>query len=88
MARSQAGLVNVANSKLRDWLLSSFPGLGGNYELVDGDWRTLDFQAPPFSFPAPRVTIVEECEEECGSYADKSLLAWRVKDLPMVADQA
>jgi hypothetical protein len=28
------------------------------------------------------LTIVEECEEEGGSYADKSLCAWAVADIP------
>jgi hypothetical protein len=33
--------------------------------------------------PEPRLAIVENCEEEGGSYADKSILAWRVDDLPV-----
>lgn len=82
-ANIRAVLANVAGSKIRFLLTTSFPGRGGNYDIADGDWRTLDFQAPPFSFPAPRLTIVEECEEEGGSYADKSLLAWQVDELPI-----
>jgi len=27
------------------------------------------------------LTIVEECEEEEGTYADKALVAWKVSDL-------
>jgi hypothetical protein len=78
----RAVLANIARSKIRYVMMTSFPGRGGNRDVQDGDWRTLDFQAPPFSFPEPGLTIVEECEEEEGSYADKSLLAWRVADLP------
>jgi hypothetical protein len=77
-------LTNVARSKIRFVLMTSFPGRRNNYDVADGDWRPLDFQAPPFSFPEPRLTIVEKCEEEGGSYSDKSLLAWRVNDLPPV----
>ena len=80
----RAALANIARSNIRCVLMTSFPGRADNYDVVDGDWRPLDFQAPPFSFPEPRLTIVEDCEEEGGSYRDKSLLAWRVKDLPMV----
>jgi hypothetical protein len=80
-ANIRAVLANVARSSIRYLLMTSFPGRGGNRDVQDGDWRTLDFQAPPFSFPEPRLTIVEDCEEEEGSYADKSLLAWRVADL-------
>lgn len=76
-----AVLANVARSSVRFLLTTSFPGRGDNYDIADGDWRTLDFQAPPFSFPDPVLTIVEECQEEDGAYADKSLVAWRVADL-------
>jgi len=81
-ANIRAVFANISRSNIRYVLMTSFPGRGGNYDVVDGDWRTLDFQAPPFSLPEPRLTIVEQCEEEDGSYADKSLVAWRVKDLP------
>jgi len=74
-------LMNVAHSTIRYILMTSFPGRGDNRDVVDGDWRTLDFQAPPFSLPQPVLTIVEECEEEEGTYADKSLVAWKVSDL-------
>jgi len=76
-------LANIACSNIRFVLMTSFPERRDNYDVADGDWRPLDFQAPPFSFPEPRLAIVENCEEEGGSYADKSLLAWRVEDLPM-----
>ena len=69
---------NVGRSQIRYILMTSFPGRGDNADVEDGDWRPLDFEAPPFSFPTPTLTIVEECEEEGGSYADKSLCAWEV----------
>ena len=80
-ANIRAVFANIARSNIRYVLMTSFPGRGGNYDVADGDWRALDFQAPPFSLPEPRLTIVEQCEEEDGSYADKSLVAWRVEDL-------
>jgi hypothetical protein len=85
-ANIRAVLANVARANIRYVLMTSFPGRGDNRDVVDGDWRTLDFQAAPFFFPEPVLTIIEECEEEGGSYADKSLLAWRVADLPLVPD--
>ena len=81
-ANIRAVFANIARSNIRYVLMTSFPGRGGNYDVSDGDWRTLDFQAPPFSLPEPRLTIVEQCQEEDGSYSDKSLVAWRVEDLP------
>src|ERR1700694_234231 len=81
-ANIRAVLANIARSNIRFMLMTSFPGRSDNYDVADGDWRALDFQAPPFAFPAPCLSIVENCQEEDGSYADKSLLAWPVEDLP------
>jgi hypothetical protein len=75
-------LENVRRSRIRYLLMTSFPGRGDNKDVEDGDWRPLDFEASPFSFPRPVLTIVEECDEEGGSYADKSLCAWGVADIP------
>lgn len=74
---------NIRRSNLRFLLTTSFPGRGDNADVEDGDWRPLDLEAPPFFFPEPLLTIVEECHEEGGSYADKSLCAWRVTDIPL-----
>ena len=82
-ANIRAVLTNIARSNIRYVLMTSFPGRGGNRDVQDGDWRTLDFQTPPFSFPEPLMMIVEQCQEEDGSYADKSLLAWPVASLPI-----
>jgi hypothetical protein len=81
-AKIRAALANIERSNIRYVLMTSFPGRCDNYDVLDGDWRPLDFQAPPFSFPEPRLTIVENCDEEDGSYRDKALLGWRVEDLP------
>jgi hypothetical protein len=80
-ANISAVLENIARSKIHYVLMTSFPGRGDNKDIVDGDWRPLDFEAPPFSFPQPVLTLLEECEEEDGSYTDKSLLAWKVSDI-------
>jgi len=80
-ANIRATLANVARSNVRYLLMTSFPGRRDNYDVEDGDWRPLDFQAPPFSFPQPRLAIVEDCDEEDGSYRDKALLAWRITDI-------
>jgi hypothetical protein len=82
-ANIRAVLANIARSNIRFVFMTSFPGRRDNYDVADGDWRALDFQAPPFCFPEPKLAIIEGCEEEDGSYRDKSLLAWRVQDLPL-----
>lgn len=80
-ANIRAVFANVARSTARYLLMTSFPGRGDNEDVDDGDWRPLDFEAPPFNLPAPLITIVEECTEEGGAYSDKSLCAWQVADL-------
>jgi hypothetical protein len=42
----------------------------------------LNLQLPPFNFPAPLRLIEENCTEDGGKYADKSLGLWRLSDLP------
>ena len=66
------------------WLLATtFPELERNEDIEDADWRPLNFQAPPFSWPAPIEVINERCTEADGAYADKSLALWRFDDLPI-----
>jgi hypothetical protein len=87
-ANIRAALVNIARSNIQYLLMTSFPGRGDNKDVEDGDWRPLDFQAPPFSFPEPVLTILEGCEEEGGSYADKSLVAWSVGVITQIVPMA
>lgn len=79
-------LNNIAKSPIEYVLLTSFPGRARNVDVADGDWRPLDFQAPPFDFPAPRRTILEGCAEHDGAYSDKALLLWSTRELrPIIA---
>ena len=78
-----ARAVAVIRASGARWLAATtFPGRGANTDVVDGDWRPLDLEAAPFGFPPPHALLVEGCEEEGGAYADKSLGAWRVAELP------
>ena len=63
-------------------LTTTFTARDGNADIVDGDWRPLNLEAPPFNPPAPLDLIVEHCTEENGAYADKSIGVWRIADLP------
>jgi hypothetical protein len=53
-----------------------------NPDIATGEWRPLNMQRPPFSFPAPLELIDERCHHTGGIYADKRLALWRFKDLP------
>lgn len=63
-------------------LATTFPARERNPDIIDGDWRPLNLERAPFRLPAPVATIVEECDEEGGAYADKSIGVWRIADLP------
>ena len=50
-------------------------------DVTDSVWHPLNFQCPPFSFPAPYKLILEGCIEGQGNYPDKSLGVWKISDL-------
>ncbi|HJU06186.1 MAG TPA: class I SAM-dependent methyltransferase [Nitrospiraceae bacterium] len=53
-----------------------------NDDIATGEWRPTNLRLPPFSFPSPLTLIVEECTEDDGLWADKSLGVWKFNDLP------
>lgn len=63
---------------------TTFPGRT-NVDIRTGGWRPLDLTAPPFGFPAPLDLVDEECTEDGGQYADKSLGVWRLRDITVAS---
>lgn len=74
-------LENIRRSGIPHVLFTTFPGQDRNTEVRTGDWRPLNLEAPPFSFPPPIELIEEGCTEGAGRFRDKSLGLWRVADL-------
>jgi glycosyltransferase involved in cell wall biosynthesis len=74
-------LKNFVASGATFLLTTNFGPHRRNAEIVTGDWRPLNFEAPPFDFPAPIRRLIEDCTEMGGIYADKSLSLWRLGDL-------
>lgn len=65
------------------WLLTTtFPGCEENLDIQTGDWRMLNFELEPWSWPKPERLLVEGCQESGGGYEDKSLGLWRIDSLP------
>lgn len=65
------------------WLLTThFTDQKKNIDIVDGDWRPLNFCKAPFQWPIPDLIINEDCAEADGSYRDKSMALWMLKALP------
>lgn len=76
-----SALENIRRSRITYILTSTFTGCKKNEDIQTGDWRLLNLEKPPFSFPPPLYLINEKCSEGDGRFIDKSLGLWLVKDL-------
>jgi SAM-dependent methyltransferase len=73
---------NIRESKIEYILTTTFTAESKSCDIVTGDWRPINLESPPFSFPRPVELLVEQCTEQDGAFADKALGLWRVDDLP------
>jgi len=63
-------------------LMTAFTDKKRSYpDINDGEWRPINFQLPPFNFPAPRTTLLEQCTEGSNLFLDKSLSLWTLNDI-------
>jgi glycosyltransferase involved in cell wall biosynthesis len=76
-----SALKNLANSGAKYLVATTFTSRNKNVDIETGQWRPLNLQRPPFSFPAPIRLINERCEEGGRLWADKCLGVWKVSDL-------
>jgi hypothetical protein len=74
-------LRNFRDSGAKYLLVTTFPNTQTNLDIQTGDWRTLNFQLPPFNFPAPLQLVNERCSEGNGKFADKSLGLWDISEV-------
>ena len=77
-------LVNFRRTGAAYLLATTFLGERSNEDIRTGDWRPLNMQRPPFSFPTPLALVDERCHHTGGIYADKRLALWRLADLSPV----
>ena len=80
--RVMAAIENIKKSQARFLLVTTFPELKKNKNIVTGAWRALNFEKPPFNFPTPLHVINEEFSLRGERYQDKSMALWYIKDLP------
>jgi hypothetical protein len=81
-AEISSAILNFCNSGAKYLLITTFPKTQANLDIRTGDWRPLNFQLPPFNFPAPLELLNEHCSEDGGKYADKSLGLWNISEIP------
>lgn len=77
-----AALDNLRRTGAEYLVVTTFVGERGNHDIATGEWRPLNMQRPPYSFPMPLALIDERCHHTGGIYSDKRLGLWRFKDLP------
>jgi hypothetical protein len=82
-----SALNNIKRSQITYLLTTTFPNCEDNEDITTGDWRLLNLEKPPFSFPTPLQLINEQCSEGGGIYRDKSLGLWLLQDIPLVKGQ-
>ncbi len=74
-------VANIKKRKITYLMTTTFPDSDENEDITTGDWRIVNLQKSPFSFPPPLLLLNEQCAEGNGTYADKSLGVWKVADL-------
>jgi methyltransferase family protein len=74
-------LANIVVSNSTYLLATTFSARERNYDIATGQWRPLNMQVAPILLPSPLRLIIEECTEEDGAFADKSLGLWRVSEI-------
>lgn len=74
-------LGNIKKSQAKYLLTTSFTQSTLNGDIVTGEWRPLNLQAPPLSLPAP-IMVINEGYIGAVNYPDKVLALWKIADLP------
>ncbi|KOY86794.1 hypothetical protein AD998_12160 [bacterium 336/3] len=72
---------NIKASGSKYLLTTSFTAHTTNTNIVTGQWRTLNFELPPFNFPSPVFIINENCTESNGAFRDKSMVLWEINKI-------
>lgn len=79
-------LQNVCRSGSRYLLTTTFPTRDENADIATGQWRPLNLERAPVCLPPPLRLIVEECTEDGGRYADKSMALWEIAAIRTALD--
>ncbi len=76
-----AALRNFCRSGATYVLTTTFTNPRPNIDTSGGNWRPLNLNDAPFSFPPALRLINERCSEAGNAYSDKCLGVWRLLDL-------
>ncbi len=81
-------LERIAESGAKYFMTTTFPDRLENCDITTGQWRPLNLQVEPFSFPEPIRIINEGCSENGGDYSDKSMALWSLASVKGALDSA
>ncbi len=68
-------LKNFQKSGARYLLATNHPGIETNQEIEVGEWRSVNWNPPPFNLPQPLLSVVEN------SLSSKSIDVWEIQKL-------
>jgi hypothetical protein len=74
-------LDNVCKSQSKYFITTTFTKRIKNDDIKTGDWRPINLEIAPFFLPKPVKIINEDCTENNGVYADKSLALWEIDNI-------
>ena len=75
-------LDNIIKSNSIYLLMTTFTSKTRVYpDILDGQWRAINFEAAPFNLPPPLRIINEGCTEDNNNWTDKSLALWEISSL-------
>ena len=72
---------NIKKSNSKYLMTTNFTRRKINCDISTGSWRTINLCKPPFNFPEPSLTILENCTEHGYQYSDKALSLWEVSKI-------
>jgi hypothetical protein len=78
-----SALRNFQRSGATYLLATTYVDRTSNDDIPTSHWRPTNLQAAPFCFPPPLQLINEQCTEEDGKWADKSMGVWKLQELPL-----
>ena len=76
-----SALNNICNSEAKYLVTTTFSERQRNRDIETGQWRPLNLEIAPFTFPKPLKLINEECTEKDGDFRDKAIGVWLIADL-------
>lgn len=76
-----SAIENMKSSGCKYLLTTTFTDKNLNHDIATGEWRPINLQQKPFSFPDPILVINENCTEENQEFKDKSMALWELSKL-------